>query len=98
MSRHGGSDSREVVLLGEAGACTVKRQVRGAGISCGGVQFFSKQGNQGGTLGLRMVRMALGGRAGDEEGGEACKLSVEPGVEVNPAGESRRLRNNIVFR
>ena len=71
MSRIGGFDSLEVALLGDVGGCTIRGEVSGAGFSCGGVEFFSEEGKQGGPPGLRAVRRAFGGGVRGEKSGEA---------------------------
>ena len=52
MSRFGGFDGLEVALLGKVGGCSIGREVGGAGLSCGGVKFFSEEGKQGRPPGL----------------------------------------------
>ena len=49
MSRFGGLDGLEVALLGEVSGCSIGREVRGVGLPCGGVKFFSEEGKLGGT-------------------------------------------------
>ena len=79
MNRLGGFDGLEVAFLGEIGGCSIGRELGGAGLPCGGVEFFSKKGMQGGPLGLRAVVGAFGGVVGGKESGEARRVSVEPG-------------------
>ena len=94
MSRLSSSDGIEVALLGEVGSCTVSGEVRGAGLSCGGVEFFSEEGVEGGPPGLS----AVGGPFGrGKEGGETGEVTVEPGLEGKPGGERRRLKNGEGF-
>ena len=71
--------------------------MRGGDFTCGGVEFFSEEGKQGGTPGLRIVGRAFGGGVGGKESGEARELSVAPGFKGNPGGERRRLRDGEVF-
>ena len=52
MSRLGGFDGLEVALLGEVGSSTIGREVGAAGFSCGEVEFFSQEGEQGGPPGF----------------------------------------------
>ena len=80
MSRLGGFDGLEVALLGEVGGCTVSREVGGAGLPCGRVEFLSEEGKQGGPPGLRVIGRAFGGGVEGEESGEAGEVSVEPGT------------------
>ena len=70
MSCLGGFDGLEVAFLREVGGCTVGREMGGAGLPCGGVEFLSEEGKQGGPPGLRAVRRAFGGGVGDEKSGE----------------------------
>ena len=93
----GGFDGLEVALLREVGDCTVGREVGGVGLPCGGVEFLSEEGKQGGPPGLRSVGRAFGGGVGGEEGGEAREVSVEPGFKGKSGRERRRLRNGEVF-
>ena len=97
MSRLGGFDGLEVALLGEVGGCTVGRVVGGASLSCGGVEFLSEEGEQGGPRGLRAVGRAFGGGVGGEVSGEVGELSVQPGFKGKSSGERRRLRNSEVL-
>ena len=46
MSRLGGFDGLEVAFLGEVGGSTISGEVRGGGFSCGGVEFFSEEGEK----------------------------------------------------
>ena len=93
----GGFNGLEVALLGEVGGCPVGREVGGAGLPCGGVEFLSEEGKQGGPPGLRAVGGALGGGVGGEEGGEAHEVSVEPGFERKSSGKRRGRRNSEVL-
>ena len=61
VSRRGCFDGLEVALLGEIGSCTIGGEVRGAGLSCGGVKLFSEEGEQRRPPGLGAVGGALGG-------------------------------------
>ena len=47
MSCLGGFDGFEVAFLREVGGCMVGREVGGAGLPCGGVEFLSEKGKQG---------------------------------------------------
>ena len=71
MSCLGGFDGLELAFLREVGGCTIGREVGGAGLPCGGVEFLSEEGKQGGPPGLRAIRWAFGGSVGGEESGEA---------------------------
>ena len=71
MSCFDGFDGLEVAFLRQVGSCTVGREVGGAGLPCGGVEFLSEEGKQGGSPGSRAVRRAFGGGVGGEESGEA---------------------------
>ena len=71
--------------------------MRGAGFSCGGVELFSKEGEQGGPPGLRTIGRAFGGGVGGKESGEAREVSVEPGFKEEPGRARRRFRNGGVF-
>ena len=97
MSRHGSFDGLEVALVGEVGSCTISRKVRGAGFSCGGVEFFSEEGEQGGPPWLQAIGGAFGEAVGGKVSGEAREVLVKPGFKRSPGGESRRLRNGKVF-
>ena len=97
MSHLGSFDGLEVALLGEVGGCAIRREVRGAGLSCGGVKFFSEEGEQEGPPGLRAIKGAFGGGMGSKESGEAREVSVKPGFKGEPGGERRRLRNGKGF-
>ena len=97
MSRLGGFDGLEVVLLGEVGGCSVGRVVGGAGLFRGGVEFFSEEGKQGGPPGLRAVGRVFAGGVGGEESGEAREVLVKPGFERKSGVEKRRLWNGEVF-
>ena len=97
MSHLGGFDGLKVALLGEVGGCTVSREVGGAGLLCGGVEFLSEEGKQAGPPGLRVVGRAFGGDVGGEESGEAREMSVEPDFKGKSGGERRRLRNSEVL-
>ena len=44
MSCLGGFDGFEVAFLREVGGCMVGREVGGAGLPCGGVEFLSEVG------------------------------------------------------
>ena len=92
MSRLGGFDSLEVALLGEVGSCTIGKEVRGAGFSCGGVKFFSEEGKQGGPPGLQAVGRVFGGGRGGKKSGVAREVLVEPGFKGTPGGERSGLR------
>ena len=61
------------------------------------MKFFSEEGKQGGPPGLRAIGRAFGGGVGGKEGGEARKMSVEPGFKREPGRERRGLRNSEVF-
>ena len=89
MSCLGGFDGRVVAILGEVGGCTISREVRGAGFSCGGVECFSAEGKQGGPPGLRTVGRAFGGGVRGRESSEAREVSVEPAFMEKPSGERR---------
>ena len=97
MSCLGSFDGLEVALLGEVGSCMMSREVRGAGLSCGGVEFFSEEGEQGGPSGLRAVGGAFGGGVGGKESSEAREVSVKPGFKGKPCRERGKLRNGKVF-
>ena len=71
MSCLGSFDGLEVALFREVGGCAVGREVGGAGLPRGRVEFLSEEGKQGGPPGLRLVGRAFGGDVGGEEGGEA---------------------------
>ena len=43
----------------------------GAGLPCGGAEFVSKEGKQGGPAGLQAARRAFFGGVGGEKSGEA---------------------------
>ena len=43
----GSFDGREVAFLRVVGGCTVSREVGGAGLPCGGVEFCSKRKSRG---------------------------------------------------
>ena len=70
VSSLGGFEGLEVALLGEVGNCTIGRQVRGVGFACGGGEFISEEGKQGGPPGLRTIEGALGVGVGGKEHGE----------------------------
>ena len=70
MSCLGGFDGLEVAFLREVGGCTVGREVGGAGLPCGEVEFLSEEGKQAGPPGLGAARRAFGGGVGGEESGE----------------------------
>ena len=97
MCRLGGFDGLGVALLGEVGSCTVGRVVGGLGLPCGGVEFLSEEGEQGGPPGLRAVGRAFGGGVGGEESGEAREVLVKPGFKGKSGGEGRRLRKEEVL-
>ena len=97
MSCLGGFDALEVGLLSVVGGCTVSREVGGAGLPRGRVEFLSEDGKQGGPPGLRAVGRAFGGGVGGEEGGEAREVSVEPGFKGESGGERRRRRDDKVL-
>ena len=61
------------------------------------MEFFSKEGKQGGPPGLRAGGRAFGGGVGGKESGEAREVSVKPGFKGKPGGERRRLREGEVF-
>ena len=98
MSCLSGFDGLEVAFLTEVGGCTVGREVGGAGLPCGRVEFLSEEGKQGGPAELRAVRRAFGGAVGGEESGEAQEVSVEPGFERESGGERRRRGNSEVLK
>ena len=98
MSCLGGFDGLEVGLLREIGGCTVGRELGGAGLPCGEVEFLSEDGKQGGPPGLRAVGRAFGGGVGGEKSGEAREVSVEPGFERKSGGERRGRRNGKVLK
>ena len=97
MSCLGGFDGLEVALLREVGGCTVGREVGGAGLPRGRVEFLPEEGKEGGPPGLRSVGRAFGGGVGGEEGGEAREVSVEPGFKGKSDVERRRRRNREVL-
>ena len=97
MSCLGGFDGLEIALLREVGGCTVGREVGGAGLPRGRVEFLSEEGKQGEQPGLRSVGGALGGGVGGEEGGEAREVWVKPGFKGKSGGERRRRRNGEVL-
>ena len=97
MSRLGSFDGLEVGLFGEVGSCTISREVRGAGFFCGGVEFLSEEGEQGGPPGLRAIGRAFGGGMGSGKSGVAREVSVEPGFKGKPGGQRRRSGNGKVF-
>ena len=98
MSCLGGFDGLEVALLREVGGCTVGREVGGAGLTCGGLEFRSEEGKQGGPPGPRAVGRAFGGGVGGEGSGEAQEVLVEPGFKRKSGGERKRRRNGEVLR
>ena len=75
MSRLGSFDGLQVVHLGKVGSCTISREVRAVGLSCGGVEFFSEKGEQGRPPGLQAVGGAFGGGVGGKESGEVREVS-----------------------
>ena len=97
MSHLGGFDSLEVALLGEVGSCTISREVRGAGFSCGRVELISEEGKEGGPPRLRTVSGAFGAGVRGKKSGEAREMLVEPGFKGEPGGERMRLGNGEVF-
>ena len=97
MSHFGGFDGLEVALLGQVGGCSIGREVRGAGLPCGGVKFFLRRESWGGPPGLRAVGRAFGGSVGGKESGEAREVSIEPGFKGKSGGERRRRRNGVVL-
>ena len=97
MSRLGGFDGLEVALLGDVGRCTIGREMRGGGFSCGEVEFFSEEGKQGGLPGLRAIGKAFGRGVGGMESGEGREVTVEPRFKGNPGGEWRELGNGKVI-
>ena len=97
MSCLGGFAGFEVALLGQVGGCTVGGEVGGAGLPCGGVEFLSAEGKQGGPSRLRTVGRAFGGSVGGEKSGEARELLVEPGFERRSGGERGRRRKGEVL-
>ena len=98
MSCLGGFNGLEVAFLREVGGCTVSREVEGAGLPCGGVEFLYEEGKQGGPPGLRAVRREFGGGVGGEESSEAREVSVESGFEREFDGERGRRRNGEVLK
>ena len=97
MSCLGGFDGLEIALLREVGGCTVSREAGGAGLPCGGVEFLSEEGKQGGPPGLREVGRAFGGGVGGEKSGESREVSVEPGFKGESGGKRRRRGNHKIF-
>ena len=87
MRRLGGFDGLEVALLGEVGGCSVGRVVGGEDLLCGGVEFLSEEGTQGGPPGLRVVGRAFG------EVGE-----VRRGVKRKRCGSNQASRESLVGR
>ena len=71
MSCLGGFDGLEVAFVREVGGCMVSREVGGVGLPCGGVEFVSEEGKQGGPPGLRAVGWAFGWGVGGEKSGDA---------------------------
>ena len=97
MSCLGGFDGLEITLLRDVAGCTVGREVGGAGLPRGGVEFLSEEAKQGGPPGLRPVGRAFGGGVRGEESGESREVLVEPGFKGESGGKRRRRGNAKVF-